>query len=183
MHVKIFTRSKKHLPITLVLLLFICFKTFAQSQTITGVVTDGQSQPLPGVTVLLKGTNTGTTTDPTGTYSLTSPRTLNPGDILIFSFIGYKVTEIPVRNNSTINAQLLEDEKQLNEVVVTALGIKREEKALGYSVQTIGEDQINGARSNNVVSSLSGKVAGLNLISPGSGPVNSTRLSCAAKTP
>jgi len=176
MHVKTFTRSKKHLPITLVLLLFICFGTFAQSQTISGVVTDGQSQPLPGVTVLLKGTNTGTTTDPTGTYSLTSPRTLNPGDILIFSFIGYKVSEIPVRNNSTINAQLLEDEKQLNEVVVTALGIKREQKALGYSVQTIDESQINGARSNNVVSSLSGKVAGLNLISPGSGPVNSTKV-------
>ncbi len=79
--------------------------------------------------------------------------------------------------STVINATLKEDEQLLDEVVVTALGIKREEKALGYATQTLNENQINDARSNNFVNALSGKVAGLNLISPGSGPLNSVRVS------
>jgi len=183
MYVKTSTNSSKHFTTTLVMMLLLCcFGAFAQSQTIKGVVSDNQGQPLPGVTVLLKGTSNGTTTNATGAYSLTSSRTLNPNDVIVFSFIGFKVTEVPVNNNSTINVQLQQDEKQLNEVVVTALGIERERVALGYATQTVSGESLTEARPNNFAAALSGKVAGLTLTSPGSGPINSTRIKLRGET-
>ena len=158
-------------------MLLCCCSAFAQSQTIKGVVSDSKGTPLPGVTVLLKGTSTGTATNIDGSYSLTSPEALTPQDIIIFSFIGFKASEVPYNGSATINMQLQEDDKMLQEVVVTALGIEREQKALGYATQTVSGESITNARANNFVQALSGKVAGLNLISPGSGPINSTRVS------
>ncbi|MFT2008239.1 SusC/RagA family TonB-linked outer membrane protein [Pontibacter sp. 13R65] len=176
MTLKFFTLFSKQLAVLLFLLL-CCYKTMAQAQTIQGVVQDSKGLPLPGVTVLLKGTTTGTMTTGDGTYSLTSPQPLSTQDVLVFSFIGFKRTEVPFAGNLIISVKLQEDDKMLKEVVVTALGIEREEKALGYATQTVTGESLTNARSNNFASALSGKVAGLTLVSPGSGPVNSTRIS------
>jgi TonB-linked SusC/RagA family outer membrane protein len=132
---------------------------------------------MPGVTVVLKGTSAGTATATDGGYSLSLPTAPATGDVLVFRFIGFKTAEVPYSGNTTIDVQLRPDEKVLQEVVVTALGIEREEKALGYATQTVSGESITNAHSNNFVSALSGKVAGLNLVSPGSGPINSTRVS------
>ncbi|CAN5875975.1 SusC/RagA family TonB-linked outer membrane protein [soil metagenome] len=170
-------RNTKRLLAVMAMLLLGGYGAYAQSQTIGGRVTDSQGQPLPGVTVLIKGTVIGTTSGVDGRYSLTSPQPLTPADAILFSYVGFKPTEVRFTGSSTISPQLLEDKQLLGEVVVTALGIRREEKALGYATQTITETQINDARSNNWVGALSGKVAGLSLVSPGSGPVNSVRVS------
>ncbi|WP_114782341.1 SusC/RagA family TonB-linked outer membrane protein [Botryobacter ruber] len=172
-----FTIFSKHLIATLFLLLVCCCSLLAQSQTITGVVSDSKGQPLPGVTVVLKGTTVATSTNMEGAYSLTIPKALTSQDILSFSFIGYKTSEVAYNGKATINIKLQVNDHVLSEVVVTALGIEREQKALGYATQTVSSESLNDARSNNFAQALSGKVAGLSLISPGSGPVNSTRIS------
>lgn len=176
MNRKITKSSIQFLAVFLMVQLF-AYSGIAQSQTIKGRVTDPQAFPLPGVSVLIKGSTIGTITNVEGEYTLSSPRELSESDSLVFSYIGFKSAILPASGRSTIDVQLQEDQKVLNEVIVTALGIKREERALGYAAQAIQGDQITNARTNNAVSALSGKVAGLNLFSPGSGPVNSLRVS------
>ena len=144
----------------------------AQSQTVKGTVVDERGQPLPGASVVIKGSSTGTSTESNGAFTLSAA----PEAVLVISYVGYNNQEVPVGNKTTLNVQLAADNKQLNEVVVTALGIKREQKALGYATQTIGGESLMEARPNNFAQALSGKVAGLNLISAGSGPVNSVRV-------
>ncbi|QNH63464.1 SusC/RagA family TonB-linked outer membrane protein [Hymenobacter sediminicola] len=153
--------------------LLLSSSAFAQSQTISGSVTDDQGQALPGATVVVKGTTNGTSTDAQGAYTISAPSDA----VLLVTYIGFLTREVPVEGKTQLNLRLTPDAKQLNEVVVTALGIKREQKALGYATQTIGGDALLEARPNNFSQALSGKVAGLNLISSGSGPVNSTRIS------
>lgn len=150
--------------------------TVAQAQAIKGVVYDSAGVPLPGVNVIVKNTTSGTTTDINGGYTIYSENGLNENSVLVFSFIGYRTQEVVIQGRTSINVTLQEDKTTLNEVVVTALGIRREEKALGYATQTLNEELINDARSNNWSAALSGKVAGLSLISTGSGPLNSTRI-------
>lgn len=145
----------------------------AQSRSVSGTVTDDQGNALPGATVVVRGTTTGTTADTQGAYTISAPSDA----VLVVTYIGFVTREIPVEGKTQLNLQLTPDAKQLNEVVVTALGIKREQKALGYATQTIGGEALLEARPNNFSQALSGKVAGLNLISSGSGPVNSTRIS------
>ncbi|UOG75334.1 SusC/RagA family TonB-linked outer membrane protein [Hymenobacter tibetensis] len=153
--------------------LLLSNSAFAQSQSVSGTVTDDQGQPLPGATVVVKGTTNGASTDVQGAYTLNAPSDA----VLQVTFIGFLPREVPVEGKTQLNLRLTPDTKQLNEVVVTALGIKREQKALGYATQTIGGEALLEARPNNFSQALSGKVAGLNLISAGSGPVNSTRIS------
>ncbi|HLL95005.1 MAG TPA: SusC/RagA family TonB-linked outer membrane protein [Spirosoma sp.] len=148
----------------------------AQSPTIKGTVRDDQNQPLPGVNVVVKGTTTGTLTNADGTFSLTTPNALTPKDILVFSFIGYTTLEVPFTGQTTLILQLRVDNQMLNEVVVTALGIKREEKSLGYAAQTVNQNAVIDAKTNNWVNTLSGKVAGLNIQGTGAGPVGSSRI-------
>lgn len=147
----------------------------AWAQTVEGVVTDSLNNPLPGTNVVIKGTTIGTTTDATGAYVLTSAQ-LSSNSVLIFSFIGFEPQEVPYDGGGRLDVQLREDSRMMQEIVVTALGIKREEKALGYATQTLGESQLNNARSNNWSGALSGKVAGLSMNPTGSGPMNSTRI-------
>ncbi|RAK68105.1 SusC/RagA family TonB-linked outer membrane protein [Hymenobacter edaphi] len=154
-------------------LLFLGHSVLAQAQSVTGLVTDEKGQALPGATVVVKGSTTGATTDAEGRYRVQAA----PDATLLVTFIGYTPREVPVSGQEALNVQLAPDAKQLNEVVVTALGIKREQKALGYATQTVSGESLTNARPNNFAQALSGKVAGLNLISPGSGPVNSTRIS------
>lgn len=167
-----FLRSSK-----LLLFLLLVFEVaHAQSDRVQGVVIDEGSQPIPGVTVSIKGTNTGTVTDINGNYNLNVPD--NDSDlVLTFRFLGYKSIDVPVNNRSNVDVKLEEDQTVLTEVVVTALGIEREQKALGYAVQSIDSENISTARPNNIMNALSGKVAGLNLVAAGSGPVNSVRVS------
>lgn len=170
------TNFFKRITALSVLLSVFYLPSFSQSQVISGKVTDSQGIPLPGVSVLLRNSTIGTITNIDGHYNLSSPDNTTGNDSLSFSFIGFKTATVPVGQRSTIDVKLLEDQKVLNEVVVTALGIKREEKALGYAAQAVDGEQITKARSNNALNALSGKVAGLNFNSSGSGPVNSVRL-------
>jgi TonB-linked SusC/RagA family outer membrane protein len=155
------------------LLLLCCQLAVAQSLSIQGKVLDEQGQGLPGASVAVKGTTNGTITDADGNYRLS---VTSGNEVLVVTFIGYLKQEVSVGNRKYIDVQLQPDMKQLDEVVVTALGIEREQKALGYAVSTVSAEELTNARSNNFASALSGKVAGLNLTSPGSGPVNSVRI-------
>ncbi|WP_375444859.1 SusC/RagA family TonB-linked outer membrane protein [uncultured Fibrella sp.] len=149
---------------------------FAQSQSVKGTVSDDNNQPLPGVNVVIKGTSVGTLTNADGTFTLTPAKVLTAQDVLVFSFIGFTTTEVPFKGQTTINLSLKADNQTLNEVVVTALGIRREEKSLGYSASTISENAVKDAKTNNWVNSLTGKVAGLNIQGAGAGPMGSSRI-------
>lgn len=134
------------------------FFSWAQERTVTGKVTSSEDgSALPGVNVVLKGTTTGTVTDVTGTYTLSVP---GSGGVLVFTFIGLESQEIEIGERSVVDVQLAADVQQLTEVVVTALGIEKERKALGYAIQEVGGDQLTVAREGNLVNSLAGRVAG-----------------------
>ncbi len=132
--------------------------------TITGTVTSAEDgTTLPGVTIQVKGTNQGTVTDMDGRYELEA----ESDAVLLFSYIGFATQEIEVNNRSIIDVTLKESASALDEVVVTALGIKREEKSLGYSVERISGDNVQRVAQENVLSALAGKAAGVNISNTG----------------
>ena len=154
-------------------LLFFVQISFAQEKDITGTVTSKTDGiPLPGVNVIVQGTTNGTQTDFDGNYSLTA----NTGDVLVFSYVGMTSVEITVANSNTINVQLVEDAEQLNEVVVTALGIKKTRKSLTYAAQDINADELSKVKQTNPVNSLSGKVAGVAISRSSSGAGGSVKV-------
>ena len=159
----------------LLLVSFLCLQaTMAQEKRISGNVTDaGTGEPVPGINVVEKGTRNGTSTDFDGNYTIT---VANDAAILVFSAIGFTEQEVPVGQQTTINVSLQEDVESLDEVVVTALGISREKKSLGYSVTEVGGDQVSLAKEPNVVNSLAGKVAGVVVSQGTSGPGSGTRV-------
>lgn len=130
-----------------------------QMRKITGTVSDSNLEPIIGANVSIKGGNTGTITDINGVFSLEIPE----GSTLLFSYIGYISKEIPVNGKSVLTVSLQEDTQKLEEVVVTALGVRREEKALGYSVQKIGSDELSVTKGLDVTSGLNGKIAGVSI--------------------
>lgn len=131
-------------------------------ETITGRVTDAQSgDPLPAVNVAVKGTAIGTSTNEEGIYELANVPSLQ--DTLIFSFIGYETRAVPVEGRETINVQLTPRAVEGDEVVVTAFGLERDERSLGYSTQSVAGSKMVEAREPNLASSLKGKVAGVNV--------------------
>ncbi|WP_321332854.1 TonB-dependent receptor [uncultured Bacteroides sp.] len=137
-----------------------------KERKITGRVVDATGEPLIGVNVLVKGTNTGVITNVDGNFALTIKGT-NP--VVQFSYIGYKSQEVAVKGQIAINLVMQSDTQMIDEVVVTALGIKRSEKALSYNVQQINTDEITSNKDANFVNSLSGKVAGVNINASSSG--------------
>jgi TonB-linked SusC/RagA family outer membrane protein len=139
---------------------------------VKGTVHDANGQPLPGVSIRVKGTSAGTQSDMNGNYSINVPDNAT----LVFSFLGYDTQEIAVGGKTTINVTLSEAAKNLNEVVVTALGIKKEERKIGYSATTVGGDDINKVKETNVASSLEGRVAGLQISGTNGGPGSSVRI-------
>ncbi|MCR9014659.1 SusC/RagA family TonB-linked outer membrane protein [Aquiflexum gelatinilyticum] len=155
----------------LVLFFGLTLSAIAQEKRVEGKVTDPAGQPLPGTSVLVKGTNRGTVSDLDGLYNLMT----TPSDTLVFSFIGFEKTERLVGNSSIINITLQEG-IEIGEVVVTALGMERDAKALGYAVQTVDGDRFSEARETNVLNSLSGRVAGVNVTNGSSGLGGSTRV-------
>ncbi|GAB4017019.1 SusC/RagA family TonB-linked outer membrane protein [Spirosoma koreense] len=143
---------------------FVCLVSglSALAQTITGTVIGADDKkPLPGVSILIKGTTTGTTTRADGTYTLTVNNPANA--TLTFSFIGYQSQEIPVGNRTTIDVSMSEGPSTLSEVVVTALGIKKDIRQTGVAIQTVDGNQLLKAREPNPINSLTGKVAGLTI--------------------
>ncbi|MES2574620.1 MAG: SusC/RagA family TonB-linked outer membrane protein [Bacteroidota bacterium] len=145
--------------------------TFAQERVVSGVVSDNAGLPLPGVTVLIKGSKTGIQTDFDGKYSIKA----TPSEVLIFSYIGMNTQEITA-NSTTINVKLESATIELEGVVVTALGIKRSEKTLGYAVSKITSDEISKSGEQNILQSLAGKAAGVQVIGSGGTPGASSKI-------
>ena len=154
--------------------LLMSWQSWAQERNVTGNVSDESGLPLPGVTVQVKNGSGGAVTDFEGNFSINVPDI--PQTTLIFSFVGFEGQEVQIGNRSVLNIILAESQESLDAVVVTALGIKREEKRLGFSQATVQADDLNQAQPNNWSSGLKGKVAGLNITSSGSGPVNSQQI-------
>ncbi len=143
------------------------------SRIIKGKVVDRNNQPLVGVTVYVQDTAIGTETNEAGLFELETPT----NGILVFSYLGYADITHTITSNDFINITLTEDEEgQLDELVITALGIKREEKQLGYSQQKLSGETFTDARSNNWVDNMKGKVPGMTFTSSSSGPMNSTQV-------
>jgi TonB-linked SusC/RagA family outer membrane protein len=142
-------------------------------RTIAGKVTDEKGEPLPGVSVVLKGSKAGTATNAEGTYQLSIP---DDNAVLIFSYVGYTPEEVTVGNRSNVDLSLKPDVRNLEMVVVTALGIKRDAKKLGYSTASVNTEELQTNRTTNLGNSLQGKVAGLNVSPPASGPGGSTKI-------
>jgi len=133
----------------------------AQQRVVTGtVISEEDGQGLPGATVLVKGTTIGTVTDLDGNFSINVPAGSN---MLVISFVGLATQEIPVGNRTNINIRLAPDAAQLTEVVVTAIGIERDKKALGYAVSTVGDELLANRPEADVSRVLQGKVAGVNI--------------------
>ncbi|MCU4155740.1 SusC/RagA family TonB-linked outer membrane protein [Carboxylicivirga sp. A043] len=152
-------------------LLFGAF-LYAQDLTVTGTVTSTEDgQPVPGVSVVQKGTTNGTITDINGQYNITVPQ----GSVLIFSFVGMTSQEVSA-NSTSLNVALEPDVIGMDEVVVTALGLSREKKALGYTVTEVGSDEISTVKDVNVMNSLAGKVAGVNITQGAFGPGSSSKV-------
>ncbi len=150
---------RKLLLMSFALVFILLQQAMAQSKTVSGTVTDqATGQALPGVSVVVKGTSVGTATGGDGTYTLNVP---TDGSTLVFRYIGYTTIERPIGNASTINVGLAVDNKQLDEVVVTAFGIEKQEKSLSYSVQQVSGEKVSKAGAPNVTNALQGKVAGV----------------------
>ncbi|WP_179222988.1 SusC/RagA family TonB-linked outer membrane protein [Pontibacter ummariensis] len=165
---------RKLLLLSFALVLTLLQQAYAQSKTISGTVTDqSTSQGLPGVAVILKGTTVGTTTGVDGTYSISVPAN---GGTLIYRFVGYNVVERTIGNAGTVNVALSLDTKQLSEVVVTAVGIERKPKTIGYAIAEVKADEITQGRSTQVLGALQGKVAGVQINKSGGGVNSSTRV-------
>ncbi len=146
---------------------------WAQDRVVTGNITSETGEPLPGVNVLIQGTTQGTTTDVDGNYSLNVP---SDAANLIYSFVGYRSQVIAIGNRSAIDISLEEDIAALDEIVVTAFGVEREKKAVTYAAQKVDVDDISKARELNVVNSLAGQVAGLDLVKSSAGVGSASRV-------
>lgn len=153
---------------------FLCFQgIMAQKKTVTGMVTDVAGSPLPGVNVVEKGTNNGTSTDFDGNYSI---EVSGPSSTLVFSYLGFSSQELPVGGQSKVNVSMTEDAEQLGEVVVTALGVKREARSLGYSSTQVDGDELATVKQTNAINSLQGKVAGVQVTQNATGAAGSSRV-------
>jgi len=147
----------------------------AQEISVSGkVVGADDNEGIPGVNILIKGTETGTVTDFNGNYNINIP---SDTATMIFSFVGYQTKTIAVNNRSTIDVALRPDVTELTEIVVTALGIEKDKKALGYSSQQVGGEDLSEAREANFINSLSGKVSGVQITNSGTGPGGSSKVS------
>ncbi|MEO8534089.1 MAG: SusC/RagA family TonB-linked outer membrane protein [Flavobacterium sp.] len=159
--------------IVLIFMIFFTAQvTLAQVKTIKGLVSDQKGLPLPGVTVLIQGTAKASQSDYDGMYVIQASK----NDVLLFSYIGFKTKAVTVTDENQLNVSLVDDAQNLNEVVVTALGIKRQKKELGYAVQDVKGDQLSKVITTNVATALSGRVAGVDVSIPATGVGGSTRV-------
>lgn len=145
--------------LSLLAILLVSGNVFAQNINIRGKVVDKSGEPLIGVTVVIQGTRTGVATELDGTYSISAPANA----ALRFTAIGMEDLVEQVNNRSVINVSMNESSIFLEDVVVTALGIKKERKALGYAVQDLKSEELLKNKQTNIVNSLAGKVSGVNI--------------------
>ncbi|SHI49658.1 iron complex outermembrane recepter protein [Arenibacter nanhaiticus] len=158
----------------LLLTAFLCVQgMMAQSITVSGTVTDDLGSLLPGVNVVEKGTTNGTSTDFDGNYAITVS---SSNATLVFTYIGFSAQEVPVAGQTTINLSMAEDAQQLGEVVVTALGIKRETKALGYSMTELKGEELAKTNTVNPVLGLQGKSSGVSIGSSDGGLFGNSKI-------
>lgn len=149
-------------------------ETTAPKRLVSGKVSDEKGAGLPGVSVLVKGLQRGTTTNAEGNFQLDIPDEGAP--VLVFSFVGYEAKEVIVGNQSVLRVSLAPESKALGEVVVTALGIKKQAKSIGYATSTVTSDQITINRTANFMNALQGKIPGVNITSLGSGPAGTSKI-------
>jgi len=152
--------------------IFLLLFSAAQAQTVTGTVTDEKGTKLSRVSVIIKGTSQGTVTDNDGRYSIPAAG----GGALIFSSIGYKVTEVGIAGRMVVNVMMSADNRNMDEVIVTALGIRRQSRGLGYAATNVKPEELTVNRTANVMNALQGKVAGVNISSLGSGPGGTSKI-------
>ena len=151
----------------------IAHGTQAQDRRVTGRVISGADQKaIPGATVLLRNSTSGTTTDADGNFAIAAPA----NGVLVISAIGFSGQDITLGNQTQVTVTLQESAQNLNEIVVTALGIKKESKKLGYATATVNTEQITVNRTTNVGNSLQGKIAGVNVTAPTGGPGGSSKI-------
>lgn len=152
---------------------FFVSSLFAQNLKVTGKVTSqADGATLPGVSITVKGTAIGTTSDIDGNYSIDVPQ----GAVLLFSFVGMVSEEITISASGVHNVELMPDLIVMQEVVVTALGIKREKKSLGYAIQEVSGDALLEAKETNIANSLTGKISGLQVVRSSTGPAGSSKI-------
>ncbi len=161
----------KKLLLALLVSLFTCTLAFAQDVTVSGKVTDVSGAGLPGATVTVRGTKIAVITDENGNFTITARR----GATLVVTDVGYSGREISASGTS-LKVALSQESKALEDIVVTALGIKKERKALSYSATEVNGGDLTGPRTVDVANSLEGKVAGLNISPSATGPQGSTRI-------
>ena len=151
----------RKLVTALLVLLFLQLSqtAFAQERTIIGTITSPDDAPIVGASIIIKGKTTGTQTDQNGKFTISAI----PRDVLTISAVGFTTREIKVGNSSTLSIALQRINGELNEVVVTALGIKKEQRSLGYSVTELGSAELMKNKNTNVINSLAGKVPGVNI--------------------
>lgn len=158
------------------LFFLICVLGFSsiQAQTVNGKITDAlDGTPLPGVNVIIKGTGIGVSSDFDGKFSIDVKK---ENAVLQFSFMGYATQEVSVKGRNVINISLVQSAESLNEVVVTALGIKKEKKSLGYSMTELKGDEVSLVKETNAINALQGKVAGVNITGNATGAAGSSRV-------
>jgi TonB-linked SusC/RagA family outer membrane protein len=142
-------------------------------RTVTGRIVDETGNPVLGVTIVVKGTHIGVISDPDGNYTLDVPVNAS---LLLFSFVGMKPIEEPLKDRSVVNVTMNSDNLDVEEVVVSALGLRRAEKALTYATQTIHEDDISRSRDLNFINGVSGKISGLEISKSAAGAGGSTKI-------
>lgn len=150
-------------------------KVAGNENTVTGTVKDQNGEPVPGASILLKNSKVGTNTDLDGNFSLDLPKGFT-SDVIEVSFLGYKTVSTPITDKRRFNIVLEEEREALEAGVVTALGIRRSEKALNYNVQQVSSEQITAIKDANLVNSLSGKVAGVTINTSSSGVGGETKV-------
>ena len=160
------------LPVFFMITMVAPYVAFGQERTIRGQVTDAENTPISGVTIRIKDTNNATSTDDNGNYNIA----VEEGAVLVFSVLGHTTQEVAVGANATINVQLEASTRDMEEVLVTALGIKRESRKLGYSATAVNTDEMVENRTTNMMESLVGKVSGLNITPPAGGAGSSMQI-------
>ncbi len=164
---------KKLLKLLFIVCIINTYSVHAQSTIINGTVSDTDGITLPGVSVIVKGTTIGASTDMDGKYSLKVP---NSNTVLNFSFLGYTTKSVSVNGKNVINVILEESAEALDEIVVTALGVKRAAKSLGYSLTEVKGAEISAIKETNAINALQGKVAGVNITGNATGAGGSSRV-------
>src|SRR5436190_6347539 len=166
---------RKHYLLYGIILMVCCSATFAYAQgiNVSGTVREDGGGALPGVNIVVKGTSAGTISDAQGNFALNVP---DANSTLVFSFIGYVGQEVQVGDRTTFDVSMKLDVKSLEEVVVTALGIERSSKSLGYATTKVQGEALSINRTSNMMNALTGKIAGVSITALGTGPAGTSKI-------